>query len=234
MNIKKIIAGAAASVLAVSTMAVAASAGTVTSGLKNAADDGSGNFQVFVTADGELLYDIDVSKIASIDVTLSFDATEEDWVGGALITQCDANSWNQIGDYGTDDGRTWSNVKSGDTLTIDVGEGAFATDSTYVIVTVQNYSELAVNVDNVVFKDASGAVLLDLAGGSAAPAETEAPAADTEAPAADTEAPAATTGNTSAATADKNNADTGVEGVAVVAGVAIVAAGAIVVAKKRK
>ena len=48
-----------------------------------------------------------------------------------------------------------------------------------------------------------------------------------------TEAPAAT-GNTSTTTSDKNNADTGVEGVAVVAGIAVLAAGAIVIAKKRK
>lgn len=53
-----------------------------------------------------------------------------------------------------------------------------------------------------------------------APAEESAPA-----PAGD-----ANTG----ASADKNNADTGVEGVAAVAGIAIIAAGAIVIAKKRK
>lgn len=51
------------------------------------------------------------------------------------------------------------------------------------------------------------------------------------------QAPAASenTGNTNTgASADKNNADTGVEGVAAVAGIAIIAAGAIVIAKKRK
>ncbi|MCM1055751.1 MAG: hypothetical protein NC394_09565 [Bacteroides sp.] len=61
--------------------------------------------------------------------------------------------------------------------------------------------------------------------GGSAPAETEAPAATEAASAGNTAAPA---------TADKNNADTGVEGVAAVAGIAIVAAGAIIVAKKRK
>ena len=45
---------------------------------------------------------------------------------------------------------------------------------------------------------------------------------------------ASTNGDTTTTTADKTNADTGVEGVAVVAGLAIVAAGAVVVAKKRK
>lgn len=41
-------------------------------------------------------------------------------------------------------------------------------------------------------------------------------------------------GDTNQPVADKNNADTGVEGVAVVAGLAVIAAGAVVVAKKRK
>ena len=58
--------------------------------------------------------------------------------------------------------------------------------------------------------------------GLGAPA-TDAPASDTV---VDTEAP--TTGD------NKNNADTGVEGVAVVAGLAVVAAGALAISKKRK
>lgn len=63
-----------------------------------------------------------------------------------------------------------------------------------------------------------------------APAETTAAASDNTP--AETTAAAGNTNST--ATTDKGNADTGVEGVAVVAGLAIVAAGAIVVAKKRK
>lgn len=62
-------------------------------------------------------------------------------------------------------------------------------------------------------------------------------AAEAAAPAEETQAPAAAnnTGDTNTgASADKNNADTGVEGVAAVAGIAIIAAGAIVIAKKRK
>ena len=77
-------------------------------------------------------------------------------------------------------------------------------------------------------------------GAATAPAEdeptTDAPSNDepttTDAPSND--APAADNGSTSAPTTDKQNANTGVEGVAVVAGLAIVAAGAVVVAKKRK
>lgn len=63
--------------------------------------------------------------------------------------------------------------------------------------------------------------------------ESAAEAEDTQAPAAE-ETQAPTAGDTNTATPDKNNADTGVEGVAAVAGIAIIAAGAIVIAKKRK
>lgn len=59
---------------------------------------------------------------------------------------------------------------------------------------------------------------------------TEAPAS-TEAP-ADTAAPSA--GNTAAATPDKGNADTGVEGVGVIAAIALISSAAVVITKKRK
>lgn len=70
---------------------------------------------------------------------------------------------------------------------------------------------------------------------------TEAPATEapsTEAPATEapsTEAPATSAaGDTNTTTPDKGNADTGVEGVAVVAGLAVVATLGVVIAKKRK
>ena len=86
---------------------------------------------------------------------------------------------------------------------------------------------------------------------TSAPADdNNAPADDNNAPADDNNAPAddnnasagdntasnnSGAGNTNAPTSsNKGNADTGVEGVAVVAGLAIVAAGAVVIAKKRK
>lgn len=232
MNIKKIIAGAAASALAVSAMAVAASAGTVTSSIGYSADDGSGNFQVFLSGDaiGGDPYNLDPSQIASYDVTLSFEAGEEDWVGGACIIQYESGGWwTELGTYGTDsDGRTWGNLKSGDTINVALS-AAIPADEPSVILTFQNYAgDIAVNIDKIVLKDASGNAILTL------PAEAAAPAA-TEATEAATEAASAEVGNTSAAAAaDKNNADTGVEGVAAVAGIAIVAAGAVVIAKKRK
>lgn len=58
---------------------------------------------------------------------------------------------------------------------------------------------------------------------------TEAPA--TQAPAA---ASADNTGNTNASTGDKTNADTGVEGVAVIAAISLIAGAAVVISRKRK
>ena len=66
----------------------------------------------------------------------------------------------------------------------------------------------------------------------AAPAETEAAPAETEAAPAETEAAAGNT-DSPAPTQDKSNADTGVEGVVVLAGIAIIAGAAIVISKKR-
>lgn len=59
-------------------------------------------------------------------------------------------------------------------------------------------------------------------------------AAETTAAATTTAAAGSEAATTTAAPSDKGNADTGVEGVAVVASLAVLAAGAIVVAKKRK
>lgn len=67
-----------------------------------------------------------------------------------------------------------------------------------------------------------------------APEATEATEATTEAVASSEAVTDAPEGNTSAGTSDKNNADTGVEGVAIVAALAVLAGGAVVIAKKRK
>lgn len=235
MNIKKIMAGVVGSALAVSTMAVAASAGTIKYSGGDFYDDGSGNYQYWILGDGaDEANDIDYSAIATIEITLSWDAAEvgdEGWIGGAIVSQCDSASWNQLTSWANGEGADIV-LENGGTYT---GEVSFPADSTYVILAFQNWGEANLNIDSIVLKDASGTVL-PLRSSENAPAETEAPV-ETEAPTDDapasTEAPAAGTGNTSTPTNDKQNADTGIEGVAIVAGLAIIAAGAVVVAKKR-
>lgn len=224
MNMKRILAAAAASVVAVGAMAVVASAGTITSSLSNFADDGSGNYQVSFLKDGENIAGIDVTKIASFEVTFSW--TSEEWVGGKIITQCDAESWKEIGEWSSaaeDEGKKpFAPVESGKAVKVNV-ENAFAADSTYVILTVQSYGA-EVNIDSVKAFDASGN---ELTADGAAPEESKPEESESKPEESKTE-------DSKTDTETKPNVDTGVEGVAAVVGVAAVAAGALVVAKKRK
>lgn len=235
MNMKKIIASVAASALAVSALATSAfAAGKVTASIPFK-DDGQGNWQLFLAGDKKAaeVGDIDITKVASMDITLSFDAkTEEDWAGGAVIAQSDALGWGTIGQWenATGNGKDFEGVVSGKPFTVKM-TGSFAADDTFAAIVIQNYG-IDMNIDAITLYDASGAKLLSLPGGEAPAATTAAasePASTTAA--AGTQAPAAE-GNT--APSDKGNADTGVEGVAVVAALAVLAGGAVVVAKKRK
>ena len=241
MNMKKIMAGVVASAMAVGTMAVAANAGAITTKIPDAFDDGSGNFQIFLRGDGAVtgeFENVDFTKIASFDITFSWDDSDPDvWTGGAIILQSDAKSWNDLGQWSNDDGtgdpRKWANVESGKPIRVELPE-AFAADSTYVIITVQNYGP-DINIDSLVLYDASGATLYPAApGGDETPGEDETPSGD-ETPGED-ETPSGGTGSTDTPSGGDNKPvpDSGIEGVAVVAGLAIVAAGAVVVAKKRK
>lgn len=219
MSIKRILAAAAASVVAVSAMAVVASAGKITTSLDNVSDDGSGNYQIDLIKAG-----FDFSKMASFDVTFSFETMiDADWVGGAVVTQCDAASWKELGQFcmGGDGTKAFENVESGKAFHVDVAD-ALAADSTYAFITLQSYSNIDINLDNIVVYDAAGTVLYDMSkgvsGGDSTP-ESKPDESKTEDNKTDE---------------NKPNVDTGVEGVAAVVGVAAVAAGALVVAKKRK
>lgn len=227
MSIKRILAAAAASVVAVSAMSVIASAGTITSGIENFKDDGSGNYQIPMTKDSENVTGVDVTKIASFELTFSWSG--EDWVGGKVITQCDAESWKEIGEWSSapeDEGKKkFAPVESGKPFKVDV-ENAFAADSTYVIFTIQSYGA-EVNLDAIKVYDASGAVLWEQ-GSASAPAESKPEESKPE------ESKPEESKTEDSKTESKPNVDTGVEGVAAVVGVAAVAAGALVVAKKRK
>lgn len=229
MKIRKFVAAVAASAMAVSAMAVASSA-AVTASIPFK-DDGGGNWQLFLSGDNKVaeVGDIDPTKVASFDITLSFNAAAEtDWAGGAVIAQSDSIGWGTIGQWenATGNGKEFEGVVSGKAFHVDM-KNSFAADDGFTAIVFQNYG-IDVNIDAITLYDASGAELISL-GGASAPS-TEAPAA-TEAPATDGTGAA---GDITAPTPDKNSPNTGIEGVAVVAGLAIIAAGAVVVAKKRK
>lgn len=252
MNIKKFFAGAAASALSVSVLAVAANAYTaelyyasgdwyaqtdvkaancevdgsgtytITAGWAKVADEETGDemnpvssgVTVLVVDIPQLGTDLGVSQDEDYDMSKCTFSDVKLVIGGNNIPVDNSKLlWGDPEDKG--------NLR----LEIYNAYGATSTDQKY------DPATSPINPDDVVAwedNDAETSVTftLTIAGESAEATEA------TEAPAA-TEAP--TAGNTSApATSDKNNADTGVEGVAAVAGAAIIAAGAIVVAKKRK
>ena len=233
MNMKKIVAAAIASTMAVSSMAIAASAAEVTASI-DFRDDGSGNWSLYLLdeEDEEAVSgaaDLDITKIASIDITLSFEIGEEGWVGGALITQSDSLGWNSFGEWesATGNGKAFEGVESGKSIHVDFGDKLFSADDTYARVVFQSYGE-PVNIDAITLNDADGNALLTLgapAGGNDEPSGDETSSDDTEAP-ADTSAD----GSNPSGGDGKDPANTGIEGVAVVAGLAVLATGAIVIA----
>ena len=253
MNMKKIVAGVAASALAVSAMAVAASAA-----------DFKTEYQVkqyaekLNTIDDGFYSQIQIGHIQKIDsLTIEYQ-TADGATGYALVST----------NWGNDDPVEANNFKwdggsfqnwTGAALTLPEGVAVEGTILTCTLSTdvasewetyIATYPDAAAAATPDMMLMTFGAnsdgaiVILAEFAEEAAPAETTAAAADntpaetTAAAAADNtsaETTAAAAGNTTpAASSDKGNADTGVEGVAVVAGLAIVAAGAIVVAKKRK
>ena len=203
MSIKKILAAAVASVMAVSAMAVSAFAAEI---------------EVPANADG--WKDVEIFKdYDSLTKLLDSGKTPEDVES---ITIKSAGSAIGIGYHAADADLTWVQPTDND-------ENAWFTDSKTI-----KASEISLTKDKAYLKafgnniEDPATVEVTFTYKAAAAADTTA-AANTEA-ASTTAAPA--NGNT--APSDKGNADTGVEGVAVVASLAVLAAGAIVVAKKRK
>ena len=228
MKMKKLIAGLVASAMAVGAMAVAASAADLMT--KTGNTEGSANYDVSF----EGLTDEQINSITKIEAEIS---VTTNFMNGCIGYNDAASGWTAVNqelneEAGPVDGKWVLEVTAGSfaALAEDGSIAPFAQIQFWWINPAYdedgNEGDPGVaTLKSVTLYDANGNVVT--AGGDSAPAATE--AASNEAPS--NEAPA---GNTNQAVADKNNADTGVEGVAVVAGLAIIAAGAVVVAKKRK
>ena len=219
MKMKKVLAAAAASVLAVSAMSVAASAATVTCDfVDNDYVFNEGAFIKFQVSDFE---DIDYLDIAAVNVVLT--ATDpEGWFGGAVAFASDVFDWGANQKAYANDGTQAITVASGEAFNVSYGTCPFDGEESYAVIAVQSWADdNEVKLDYIEFLDASGNVLKTYgAKPDAAPPADETPSDET---------PSETPDDTS-----KPNTNTGVEGVAAVVGVAVVAAGAMVVAKKRK
>ena len=232
MNMKKIMAGVVASALAVSTMAVAASAADYESTYTQSVTADKIN----INDDGTFYSQLQVGHVAEVTVTATY-TTADGATGYALIgtdwgeptAECNAvkmtGAWNGAGFGLPEDVVTAANGDfSGITLDFNVEVTDIASD---VQAQVDAWGEEAIADIQIIIIGANSPYASGF--GTVKIAE-KAAAADDTAAAEDT----AAAGDTSAPTAsDKGAADTGVEGVAVVAGLAIVAAGAVIVAKKR-
>ena len=222
MNIKKIVAAAAAAIVAVSAMAVSAFAEAHVKLEDSAELQGSGAF-VFaedITSNEELPEDAPEDAIFFeallpedvITVTITTDIEDtSDWF--IVMLGVDVNDEGLQGVYSEFGGLTLTT-----TLKQIMDANGFAYEDIYALVLGVEGPE-----DDEVYT-----VSLSITGESAegsAPGEGSTPV----------EGSTPEAGNTTGAGADpsKGSPDTGVEGVAVVAGIAVVAAGAIVVAKKR-
>ena len=242
MNMKKIMAGVAASALAVSTMAVAASAASdkyVDTYTRSLAAD-----KININDDGTFY--AQVQNGASTDVTWTITYTTADGATGYALIGINwgepteeangvtmSGNWNGAGVALPED---VVEAAAGDfsTITLDVTVVADTIDAD-AQTQADAYGEESVvgdmivafiGSDGVAYRNGFGTIRVEAKADEPAPSEGEG-TDNTD------NTPAEGTGNTNTATNDKQNADTGIEGVAVVAGLAIIAAGAVVVAKKR-
>ncbi len=237
MNIKKMIAGAVASVMAVSSLAIAASAADFKTEYtyKNSA----ANLNLDTSGTG-FYTQAQLGHIQKIDsLTISYE-TADGATGYALIqTNWGGDSAVEANAFKWDGGsfETWT----GANVILPDGVAVEGTTMTFTAITdvASEWTQYIAKYPDAAEAAAPDMIILTIGGGKgsiiaeyasdAAPAET-----DETAPAETTAAPAGEDTVTNAPSSDKGNADTGVEGVAAVAGLAIIAAGAIVIAKKRK
>lgn len=217
MNMKKIIASVAASALAVSALATSAFAAV--SNPNGDAFDQPGKYVYEASKDlGDKLGDC---YGVTVNITPA-NADLPEGIGGGICANNDPFTWVEFGN----DGAGKPIVTDGKTITLTSDSALFSKGEESQII-IEGWWGSDFSVDGIVYLGKDGKNLL---AADAAPAATEAASTTAAAP-ADTQAPAAE-GNT--APSDKGNADTGVEGVAVVAALAVLAGGAVVVAKKRK
>ena len=214
MSIKKIMAAAAASVVAVSAMSVAASAVSTNYTVKGEKDGevpANPGYQLNISQTYE--DDIEISDVARVEVDISSDTG---YVGGNLSGNLVEGGWSQQPDFEV----TTITGEGVETIVWEPGEelnGILL--QIYWINPI--YAEDGETVEGAGTATISAIRLLDADGNDLLAAPAENPPADST--------PDSTPDDTS-----KPNTNTGVEGVAAVVGVAVVAAGAMVVAKKRK
>lgn len=215
MSIKRILAAAAASVVAVSAMSVAAFAGIAN------ATDSNGNYLVDLIEEGYT-----VGDVYGVTFTISGDFAETG-VGGGVGFNSASTGWDQH-EWGNADAAKEVTLTEDNKVTFMKDAPVFADtdvtgDNPYAQVWIAQWWGNDATVEKVEVLGKDGAVLA--AGGSTESKPEESKPEESKPEESKPEESKPET---------KPNVDTGVEGVAAVVGVATVAAGALIVAKKRK
>ncbi|MDE6579396.1 MAG: hypothetical protein K2K41_02565 [Ruminiclostridium sp.] len=235
MNMKKIVAAAVASVMAVSTMAIAASADVTAvtfkdeTGKATLGDSSKGeNTRIQWLASDLIPEGVSVDEVYGFAINVDVSACDPSaGFGGTVIFSVESKNWNTTGG-------DWNNetLKDGAIVRLETEPFFSAADlegewQNVVIDAYWGSGEVVVKSVDALDKHGNA-----LTAGAETPADTTAAdetPTDTTAP-DNTPAPGANDGQGDG----KEPANTGIEGVAVVAGLAVLATGAIVVAKKRK
>lgn len=209
MSIKRILAAAAASVVAVSATSVIASA-------KLANPNSGENYLFDLMAEGYT-----VTDVYGVTFTISGDFAETG-VGGGIGFNSASTGWDQH-EWGNADAAKEITITEDNKITLLGTAPAFAEsdttgDNPYAQIFLQQWWGNDATVEKVEILGKDGAVLTASATPESKPEESKPEESKPE----------------ESKTETKPNVDTGVEGVAAVVGVAVVAAGALVVAKKRK
>ncbi len=266
MKMKKILAGVAASALAVTAMAASASAVNIADYYETNVEGNHGAALYLIANDGKAQWavdaGVDITTVCGVKFYVTFDAAdvadEGTWLGGAVVANSNSTGWKQV-EWGRVDKEIIADLENG-TVTWQNDAPIFAAGDEYAQLWLVDWSTKKLSVDNIEVLDKDGNVITGNDSAEATEAETEttteaeteaateaetdATEAETDATEAETEAateaaPAETTAapngdTTNTPATDKGNADTGIEGVAVVAAIAVLAGGAVVIAKKRK
>ena len=254
MKITKILSAAAAAVVAVSAVAVSASADfrPVTGGAEYCLADGTGNYGICLFSDGTnkdnvpaMSVDIDLSQVTHVAFTFDVidDADNRDWWdgmgGGAIVVSAHSDKTNDDADlYNKYNWATAGNFWG----VIDEDLGLETRDDTQGILAekVGDYTyKIEADVINPVANGDIGNLSLYrifMQVWSFTMSDIEVVKTELSDANGNVLATFDALGNVTygAGAAADETPDTGVEGIAAVAGVAVVAAGAVVLSKKRK
>lgn len=241
MNFKKILGAAVASVMAVSTMAVAANAATA--GLGFQTDTFGFRNSILQSKAGWDSEEVGWEDFATWNYTdVTFDSDGQYTTSFEFSNDNEGTKWNVLKLYTDVSAAEYPDFKiTIDKMTVDgtdVTAGAQAAELVHENTAADSYSDAGKEnlVDTYCITLINTWISVTPVDPTAFGKKVELTFTVSGLGGGDNTAAGGDEGNgdTSAPTTDKNTPDTGVEGVAAVAGIAVLAAGAIIVAKKRK